>query len=85
LNIYDGVVNLNEPITMESFVAVGNPDCFTEIGTGVLPIQDILDTADTLPNLQYMLLEQDYSRLPDLDSIARSREAFSSYTGISWV
>jgi sugar phosphate isomerase/epimerase len=85
LNMYDGVVNLNEPITMESFVAVGNPDCFTEIGTGVLPIQDILDTANTLPNLQYMLLEQDYSRLPDLDSIAGSREAFSSYTGISWV
>jgi hypothetical protein len=23
----------HEPITMDSFVAVGNPDCFTEIGT----------------------------------------------------
>ena len=69
---------------MESFVAVANRDCFTEIGTGILPIQDIIDTANTLPNLQYMLLEQDFSRLPDLDSIARSRGAFSSYTGISW-
>ena len=61
-----------------------DPDCFTEIGTGVLPIQDIIDTAGTLPNLQYMFLEQDYSRLPDLDSIARSRDAFSNFTGISW-
>ena len=65
-------------------MADANPDCFTEIGTGVLPIQDIIDTAGTLPNLQYMFLEQDYSRLPDLDSIARSRDAFSHFTGISW-
>jgi sugar phosphate isomerase/epimerase len=84
LTLYDGIVDINETITMESFGAVTNRDCFTEIGTGVLPIQDVIDTANTLPNLQYMLLEQDYSRLPDLDSIARSRDAFSSYSGISW-
>ena len=84
LSLYDGIVDINAPITMESFRAVVTPDCFTEIGTGVLPIQDIIDTAGTLPNLQYMFLEQDYSRFPDLDSIARSRDAFSNFTGISW-
>jgi sugar phosphate isomerase/epimerase len=84
LSMYDGTIDVDTPITMDSFMTDMNPECFTEIGTGVLPIQDIIDTAGALPNLQYMFLEQDYSRLPDLDSIARSRDAFSNFTGISW-
>jgi sugar phosphate isomerase/epimerase len=84
LNLYDGVVDHDQPITTESFTAVENRLCFTEIGTGTLPIQEIIDAADTLPNLSYLLLEQDYSRHPDLDSIARSHAAFEGYRGISW-
>ena len=79
------VIDATENIDDTVFTANARTHCcFTEIGTGVLPIQDIIDTAGTLPNLQYMFLEQDYSRLPDLDSIARSRDAFSHFTGISW-
>jgi hypothetical protein len=46
------------------------PRCFTEIGTGVLPIQDIIDTASKLPNLEYMFLEQDHTTLPEIESSA---------------
>ena len=84
LNLYDGVVDPDGTITMETFEHDLRPGCFTEIGTGTLPIQDILDIADGLPNLQYMLLEQDFSSYPDLESVARSRDAFSHYRGISW-
>ena len=69
LNLYDGVVDPDGTITMETFEHDLRPGCFTEIGTGTLPIQDILDTADGLPNLQYMLLEQDFSSYPDLESV----------------
>ena len=84
LNLYDGVVDVNGTITMETFDRDLDPATFTEIGTGSLPIQDIIDTASALPNMQYMLLEQDHSQYPDLESIARSRDAFSRYQGISW-
>jgi hypothetical protein len=59
--------------------------CFTEISTGVLPIQDIVDAASKLPKLEYMFLEQDHTTLPEIESIRRSHDAFASrFTGITW-
>lgn len=84
MNMYDGIVDINADIDLRLFESVEDPLCFTEIGTGVLPIQDIIDTALTLPNLEYMLLEQDYSQYNDVQSIERSRDAFAAYRGITW-
>ncbi|GAS98309.1 uncharacterized protein RMCC_5274 [Mycolicibacterium canariasense] len=84
MNLYAGVVDLDADIDMPLFESVEDRRCFTEIGTGILPIQDIIDTALTLPNLEYMLLEQDYTRFTDLESIERSRSAFDAYHGITW-
>ena len=84
LNLYDGVVDVDATITMDTFERDLDPATFTEIGTGTLPIQDIIDAATGCVNLQYLLLEQDFSSYPDLESIARSREAFGGYRGISW-
>jgi sugar phosphate isomerase/epimerase len=84
LDLYDGVVDRDADIDWPTFQKVEEPRCFTEIGTGTLPIQDIIDVAVTLPNLEYMLLEQDHTRHDELESIALSREAFSRYRGISW-
>ena len=44
---------------MDVFAATINPLCFTEIGTGVLPIQDIINAAAEAPNVDYIILEQD--------------------------
>ncbi len=85
LNLYDGVVSTTENIDMSVFDQRKDPRCFVEIGTGILPIQDIIDKAASLPNLEYMILEQDHTQMVELDSIRTSREAFASnYTGISW-
>jgi sugar phosphate isomerase/epimerase len=84
LNLYDGIVSPDENIDMAVFDDRKNPLCFTEIGTGILPIQDIIDTAARLPNLEYLILEQDHTTLSELDSIATSRRAFAQYTGIAW-
>lgn len=84
INMYEGVVDINADIDFPLFESVDDPLCYAEIGTGVLPIQDIIDTALTLPNLEYMLLEQDYTQHHDLESIKRSRDAFDAYQGISW-
>ncbi len=85
LNLYDGVVSPMENIDMAVFEERKSALCFTEIGTGVLPIQDIVDAAANLPNLDYMFLEQDHTRLPEIESIRRSHDAFSAkFTGIAW-
>ncbi|MCA9880485.1 MAG: sugar phosphate isomerase/epimerase [Thermomicrobiales bacterium] len=85
LNLYDGVVSPTETINMAVFEERKDKRCFTEIGTGVLPIQRILDAAEELPAVEYLILEQDHTAMDEIDSVRTSREAFASnFTGISW-
>lgn len=81
LNLYDGIVDRRENITFERFMQVKNPLSFVEIGTGILPIQDIIGALDALPAFRMMLLEQDFSRHEDLESARISRNAFSRFDG----
>ncbi|QEW04098.1 TIM barrel protein [Microbacterium lushaniae] len=81
LNLFDGIVDPRENITLERFLAVKNPLSFVEIGTGILPIQDIITTLDGLPAFRCMVLEQDFSTNEDLESARISRDAFSRLHG----
>lgn len=84
-NLFDGVYSPSEIIDIDNFIDRKNPLCFTEIGTGTLPIQDIIDAAADLPNLQYMILEQDFTQLPEIESISTSLHAFKEkFSGIRW-
>jgi len=78
LNLYDGIFSPTEKIDMQAFDQRKNRACFTEIGTGILPIQQIIDAAAGLPSLRYLVLEQDHTQLPELESIRVSLEAFTS-------
>ncbi|GLQ12053.1 hypothetical protein GCM10007913_39850 [Devosia yakushimensis] len=78
LNLYDGVFSPTEEITMREFEDRKDPLCFTEIGTGILPIQEIIDTGTRLPNAEYIILEQDHTQLPELESVRLSLERFKS-------
>jgi hypothetical protein len=62
-----------------------NYSAFTEIGTGIMRIQDIIDAANEYTNAEYIILEQDATRMPtQLDSIEKSMGAFQKFSGISW-
>lgn len=85
LNLFDGIVSPTENIDMALFRERKDTRCFTEIGTGVLPIQNILDAAAALPNLDYLILEQDHTALDEIESVRTSKRAFdSNFTGVSW-
>lgn len=85
LNLFDGVVSPTENIDLAVFQERKDKRCFTEIGTGVLPIQSILDAAGALPTVDYLILEQDHTALDEIESVRTSRNAFASnFTGISW-
>ena len=59
--------------------------CFTEIGDGIMNIQGIIDAANEYCKAEYIILEQDATRLPtQLDSVARSMESFHKFQNISW-
>lgn len=58
---------------------------FTEIGTGIMPIQNIIDTANAHTAAEYIILEQDYTRMESqFASIEKSMEAFRKFSGIEW-
>ena len=58
---------------------------FTEIGSGIMPIQKIIDTANQYTDADYIILEQDATRMPSqIDSITKSMTEFHKFTGIEW-
>ncbi|MCJ8008351.1 sugar phosphate isomerase/epimerase family protein [Lederbergia wuyishanensis] len=84
VNMFDGIINDNETISFPLFEETKDPHCFTEIGTGIMPIQDIIIAASKAPNLEYIILEQDHTDLDEIDSINVSMEAFKRYSGTDW-
>ena len=85
LNMFEGIVGSTESIDMAVFEDRKNERCFIEIGTGTLPIQDIIDTAAKLPHLEYLILEQDHTQMSELDSINASAAAFRErFTGVTF-
>lgn len=73
-------INLNG-LTPEDIAS----SAFAEIGTGIMPIQSIIDAANTYTDAGYIILEQDFTRMSsEIDSVAKSMEAFKKFTGISW-
>ena len=58
-----------------------HPEDFTELGAGIMNIQEILDTADAL-GAEYAVLEQDESAKDILESIAISYQNLRTYKNI---
>jgi sugar phosphate isomerase/epimerase len=86
-----GTINLIDPVNrggiavdMEYFMSVVNPGSFTEIGTGILPIQNIINTGNRVCKTKYIILEQDFSRHDEYESIRISMESFKKFSGIEW-
>ncbi|NLK07375.1 MAG: sugar phosphate isomerase/epimerase [Firmicutes bacterium] len=82
LVVFDNLVDPNQEIGMEAFVNVVDPLTFTEIGTGTLPIQDIINAGLKAPHVEYIILEQDHTQLDEIESIKTSMEAFKKFSGI---
>jgi sugar phosphate isomerase/epimerase len=71
-------------ITLETLLYVFDHGCFTEIGYGVADIQAIIETGAEVCKSEYIILEQDYTKLGEMESIKRSVESFRKYKGIEW-
>lgn len=82
INIFS-VKDINVPITGENFGGVHKKEDFCEVGTGIMPIQDILDAANAV-GAEYVILEQDFTQLNQMESVKISMESFRKYNGIQW-
>lgn len=84
LNVFQKTIQPTQSITFDDFLEVAKPGAFTEIGKGILPIAYYLSAAANCPNLEYVLLEQDHTRLGEISSIRLSIEGFRRFRKIEW-
>jgi sugar phosphate isomerase/epimerase len=84
LNLIDAVNSGAAAVSMEYFMKVVKPESFTEIGTGILPIQDYINAGNEVCKVDYLILEQDFSAHDELESIRISMDSFKKFSGIEW-
>ena len=63
---------------------VGDRHEIVEIGTGCMDIQAIIDAGNATGNTEFIILEQDATQYPELESIRISMESFKKFKGIEW-
>ncbi len=80
--VIKAVYDENQNITQDFFMSQIADEEFGEVGTGILPIQKYIDTANELGYADYIILEQDETQIGDIASIRKSMEAFRKYSGI---
>ena len=83
VNMFD-IVGKYTIIDQKLWVGTKCNDDFTEIGYGCMDIQSIIDTANKIGSMDYIILEQDATKLNQLDSVKRSMEGFHKFGGIVW-
>ncbi|MBC8530690.1 sugar phosphate isomerase/epimerase family protein [Gehongia tenuis] len=71
------------PMSGEVYGQNKRVEAFAEVGTGILPIQDYIDKANEI-GVPYILLEQDLTKMDEIDSIETSMNAFKKFKGIEW-
>lgn len=61
------------------------PEEFIEIGDGILDLQSIINAGnETGMSESFVTLEQDYTKLNELESIRRSMDGFKRFCGVNW-
>ncbi|GHU87589.1 sugar phosphate isomerase [Spirochaetia bacterium] len=84
LNLIDKVNREGITVDMNYFIGVVDQKTFTEIGSGIIQIQDIINTGNSVCKSAYIVLEQDYSRYDEYESIRISMRNFKKFQGIEW-
>jgi sugar phosphate isomerase/epimerase len=84
INLIDKVNREYLNVDMNYFRSLGIEKTFTEIGTGIMDIQSIIDAGNDFCKADFIILEQDYTAHDEFESIKISMESFKKFKGIDW-
>lgn len=77
-------VNRDRPIgDIDGFMPAHDPDYFTELGEGIVKVQDAIDAGNEF-NIPYVFVEQDFSKLSELESIRVSYKNLKKIRGLDF-
>lgn len=74
-------LDLNTPVDWKGFRNAYTPDQFVEVGEGIIKVQDVIDAGND-QGVPYILVEQDFTKLDEIDSIRRSMFNFMKMRGL---
>lgn len=69
---------------MKWYLANMDQDDFAEMGTGIMDIQGIIDATLKYTNAEYFVLEQDFTKLDEFDSIKLSMDCMRHLNGLQF-
>ena len=82
LNIWN-ILDQTKPINGEQYKNSYFPHQFIEVGDGIIKIQDVIDAGNDF-NIPYILVEQDFTELDEIDSIKKSLANMKKMRGLEW-
>jgi sugar phosphate isomerase/epimerase len=71
------------PLNYDTFHDQVKPEYFTEVGNGMIKIQDVIDAGNEF-SIPYIFIEQDYTILTEYESIKVSMANFKKMRGLDW-
>lgn len=77
------VVDRTKIVDTVAFHKTIKPEHFTEVGSGIMKIQDVIDAGNEF-NIPYILVEQDFTKLDEMESINISMSNFRKMRGLEW-
>lgn len=76
-------IDRTKPVDKDTFDSTNCEDDFIEVGDGMIKIQDVIDAGNEF-QIPYILVEQDFTKLDELDSIKKSMSNFRKMRGLDW-
>jgi sugar phosphate isomerase/epimerase len=83
INLFEFKIDPEKPIHAEDHRDARHVGTFAEVGNGILPIQDYIDAGNKI-GVEYVILEQDLTKIDEIESIKISMSAFKKFTGLEW-
>lgn len=84
LNLLKSVEESDDYVDMDRFLRDFSKESFTEIGTGIMDIQSIINAAIDFCESEYIVLEQDFSQNDEIESVRISMQNFKKLNNIEW-
>lgn len=84
LNLLDSVEAEETYVDMQRFNRDVRKETFTEIGTGIMDIQGIINAGNEICKSEYLVLEQDFTAHDELESVRINAERLRRYHGLDF-
>lgn len=77
------MLDQNVLLDWDKFHSIIKPEFFIELGEGIIKIQDIIDAGNEF-NIPYILIEQDYTKHSEIESLKISIKNLKKIRDLSW-